>query len=164
MFLNVLRYQLGVEEIQVVMTHTAGRFVAADAITAITGRQPVRDWADLDAQGSAGHLALADWADMLVVLPATANLLSEVAHGAAGTPLTTLIIGDRCPVALCPAMNRTMWENPFVRRNVRLIRRFGITCLDNLGGVSVADASFDAGIAPDPVTIFRQIFALRKEA
>ena len=158
-FLGALRHHLGVEEIQTVLTHTAARFVAPDAIRAVTGRAPIRDWSDLDAHGPGAHLGLTGGADLLLVAPATANLVADVAGGRAGTPLTTMIVGARCPVVLCPSMNATMWDNPLVRRNVRLLRRMGVPCLDNMGGLSAADGAVEDGVSSNPISLMRQVVA-----
>ena len=145
------------------LSDAAQRFVTRDAVAAAAGEEPISSWRDLDRHGPGAHLTLSENADLFLILPATANILSKAAHGAADTLLSTLIVSARCDVAFCPVMNATMWRNPFVRRNVKLIRRLGHICLDNMAALSLADGVVEEGQAPDPQSIFREILLQRQK-
>jgi phosphopantothenoylcysteine decarboxylase / phosphopantothenate---cysteine ligase len=109
-------------DVQVVVTRGALQFVTETTLQAVSGR-PVRgDLWDPAAEAAMGHIELARWADLLLIAPATADLLSRLAHGRADDLLTTLRLATRAPVLLAPAMNVAMWEHPATRRNLdRLI-------------------------------------------
>jgi phosphopantothenoylcysteine decarboxylase / phosphopantothenate---cysteine ligase len=109
-------------DVQVVVTRGALQFVTETTLQAVSGR-PVRgDLWDPAAEAAMGHIELARWADLLLIAPVTADLLSRLAHGRADDLLTTLRLATRAPVLLAPAMNVAMWEHPATRRNLeRLI-------------------------------------------
>ncbi|MGQ0619652.1 MAG: bifunctional phosphopantothenoylcysteine decarboxylase/phosphopantothenate--cysteine ligase CoaBC [Panacagrimonas sp.] len=111
-------------EIQVVMTEGARQFVGPATFSALSGR-PVRDslW-DAQAEAAMGHIELARWADLILVAPATANLLAKLAQGIADDLLSTLVLASDRPIAVAPAMNRLMWANAATQDNVaKLIAR-----------------------------------------
>ncbi|MEX2530391.1 MAG: bifunctional phosphopantothenoylcysteine decarboxylase/phosphopantothenate--cysteine ligase CoaBC [Gemmatimonadota bacterium] len=107
-------------QVDVVPTSAASRFVGALSFEGVTGR-PVLDtlWA---ADGAARHLRVASEADLLVVAPATADLIARLAQGRANDLLTTLLLAARAPTLLAPAMNDRMWSHPATRRNVETLR------------------------------------------
>ena len=115
--------------VQVVMTEAAASFVTPLSLQAVAGR-PVRS-ALLDAQAEAGldHIALARWADQVLIAPATAHLIARLAHGLADDLLTTLVLATTAPVTIAPAMNRQMWQHPATVANVELLRRRGCRLL-----------------------------------
>jgi phosphopantothenoylcysteine decarboxylase/phosphopantothenate--cysteine ligase len=99
-------------EVQVVMTRSAREFVTETTLQAVSGL-PVRDnlW-DKDAEAAMGHIELARWADLVLIAPATAEIMSRLASGAAPDLLTTLCLATEAPLVIAPAMNRVMWSNP----------------------------------------------------
>jgi phosphopantothenoylcysteine decarboxylase/phosphopantothenate--cysteine ligase len=115
-------------EVQVVMTAGARQFVTAMTFQAVSGR-PVRDdlW-DESGEAAMSHIELARWADLVLVAPATADLLSRLAAGRADDLLTTLILACAAPIAVAPAMNRVMWSQAATQANVQLLRerRFSV--------------------------------------
>ena len=110
--------------VRVVMTRGATAFVTPLTFQALSG-QPVRvDLLDAEAESGMDHIALARWADRVVVAPATADLMARLAAGLADDLLTTLCLATEAPILLAPAMNRVMWEHPATRGNhERLLER-----------------------------------------
>jgi len=113
-------------EVQVVMTAGAQRFVTPTTFQAVSGREVRAELWDAAAEASMGHIELARWAELVLVAPATADVLARVASGRAGDLLTTLILATAAPVALAPAMNRVMWGKPVTQANVDALQRHGI--------------------------------------
>ena len=102
---------------QVVLTQGAAQFVTPVTLQALSGR-PVRDdlW-DQEAEAAMGHIELARWADLILVAPATAHFMAQLAQGAAPDLLTTLCLASDAPVLLAPAMNQAMWRDAATQRN-----------------------------------------------
>ena len=102
---------------QVVLTQGAAQFVTPVTLQALSGR-PVRDdlW-DQEAEAAMGHIELARWADLILVAPATAHFMANLAQGAAPDLLTTLCLASDAPVLLAPAMNQAMWRDAATQRN-----------------------------------------------
>lgn len=108
-----------------VMTRHARRFVGSATFAALTGRPVATRTFDSAAHPLGAHIELAARADVVVVAPATADLLARAAAGAADDLLTTLLLCATCPVLLAPAMNAAMWDKPAVQRNVRQLTADG---------------------------------------
>ena len=102
-------------EVQIVMTRSANEFVTETTLQAVSGR-PVRQnlW-DKDAEAAMGHIELARWADLVLIAPATAEIMSRLASGSAADLLTTLCLATEAPIAFAPAMNHVMWAHPAVQ-------------------------------------------------
>lgn len=116
-------------DVQVVLTRSAREFVTETTLQAVTGK-PVRDnlW-DKDAEAAMGHIELARWADLVLIAPATAEIMSRLAAGAAPDLLTTLCLATEAPVVIAPAMNRVMWANAAVQENRRVLEARGVRLL-----------------------------------
>ena len=113
-------------EVQVVMTPAATAFVGPLTFQAVSG-QPVRtELLDSRAEAGMGHIELARWADLILIAPATADFLARLAHGLADDLLSTLCLATDQPIAVAPAMNRLMWQNPATQDNCRLLARRGV--------------------------------------
>ncbi|NBC22479.1 MAG: bifunctional phosphopantothenoylcysteine decarboxylase/phosphopantothenate--cysteine ligase CoaBC [Gammaproteobacteria bacterium] len=111
--------------VQVVTTRSAAQFVTATTLQAVSGQVVRNDLWDARAEAAMGHIELARWADLLIIAPATADLLSRLATGRADDLLTTLRLATRSPVLLAPAMNVAMWEHPATQRNLEQLRADG---------------------------------------
>lgn len=116
--------------VTVATTRNARRFVGSLTFQALTGR-PVQTspWID-DGSGSRGasnqrHLNLTEIADLVLVAPATANVIGKLAAGIADDLVSTLLLGADCPAIIAPAMNTRMWQHPSVQRNVAFLREAG---------------------------------------
>ena len=116
-------------DVQVVMTRSAREFVTETTLQAVSGR-PVRAnlW-DTDAEAAMGHIELARWADTVLIAPATAEIMSRLAAGAAPDLLTTLCLATEAPVVIAPAMNHVMWNNPAVQDNRHTLASRGVRIL-----------------------------------
>ncbi len=113
-------------EVQVAMTPAATAFVGPLTFQAVSG-QPVRtELLDPRAEAGMGHIELARWADLILIAPATADFLARLAHGFANDLLSTLCLATDQPLAVAPAMNRLMWQNPATQDNCRLLARRGV--------------------------------------
>ena len=112
-------------DVHVVMTEHATRFVAPMTFEALSRHAVFVDQFRLGEQGEIRHVSLADAADLLLVAPATANVLGKFAHGLADDALSTLYLATRAPVVLAPAMNVNMFTHPAVERNLRELRARG---------------------------------------
>jgi phosphopantothenoylcysteine decarboxylase/phosphopantothenate--cysteine ligase len=111
-------------EVQVVMTHSAERLVSPTVFQGVSGRAVRVDLWDEQAEAAMGHIELARWADRILIAPATAHVMAQLAAGAADSLLTTLCLASTAPVFLAPAMNQAMWRHPATRANhARLIER-----------------------------------------
>ena len=110
---------------QVVLSQGAAQFVTPVTLQALSGR-PVRDdlW-DQEAEAAMGHIELARWADLILVAPATAHFMANLAQGAAPDLLTTLCLASDAPVLLAPAMNQAMWRDAATQRNAATLAADG---------------------------------------
>ncbi|MEN3611866.1 bifunctional phosphopantothenoylcysteine decarboxylase/phosphopantothenate--cysteine ligase CoaBC [Plantactinospora sp. ZYX-F-223] len=137
--------------VRVVPTASALRFVGAPTWAALSG-QPVADdvWADVH---EVPHVRLGQAADLVVVAPATADLLAKAAHGLADDLLTNTLLTARCPVVLAPAMHTEMWEHPATVENVATLRRRGVLVIEPASG-RLTGVDTGKGRLPDPAEIF----------
>ena len=116
-------------EVRVVMTEGAQRFITPLTLQAVSG-WPVRtDLWDEHAESAMGHIELARWADLILIAPATANLIARLASGSADDLLGTLCLASQAPLFLAPAMNQQMWANSATQANCAQLRERGITLL-----------------------------------
>jgi phosphopantothenoylcysteine decarboxylase/phosphopantothenate--cysteine ligase len=116
--------------IQVVMTKHAMEFVAPLTFQSLSGNRVVHDLFELEWTNEIGHIALADAADIMVIAPATANIIGKIAHGVADDFLSTLVMALTRPLVLAPAMNTKMWQNPIVQENLDTLKRHGYTWVE----------------------------------
>lgn len=126
-YLAAMRAKLGCR-ITVLLTASAARFVPPR--TAGLFADEVLDSTDPEVAFRSNHVKLASSHDLILVLPATANLLADVVHGHAPTLLTATILAARTPVLLVPAMNRVMWSKPAVKRNLAQCRADGLEVVE----------------------------------
>jgi phosphopantothenoylcysteine synthetase/decarboxylase len=113
-------------EIDVVLTDEALRFITPLTFQALTRREVYTRENDGMRDGQPAHISLADRADLVVVAPATAHLLAQMAHGLAPDLLTSLLLATPAPVLVAPAMNGKMWNHPATQENVILLRKRGV--------------------------------------
>ena len=112
-------------QVTAVLTRNARRFIGAATFAALTGRPVASRSFDPAAFPLGAHIELAAKADLVIVAPATADLLAKAAGGVADDLLTTLLLCAECPVLYAPAMNAAMWEKPAVQRNVQQVAADG---------------------------------------
>jgi phosphopantothenoylcysteine decarboxylase/phosphopantothenate--cysteine ligase len=113
-------------EVQVVMTPSAQKMVSSSVFQAVSGQEVRVDLWDEQAEAAMGHIELARWADLVLVAPATANTLSQLATGTAGGLLTTLCLATQAPLVLVPAMNQAMWRHPATQHNCDVLMQRGV--------------------------------------
>jgi phosphopantothenoylcysteine decarboxylase/phosphopantothenate--cysteine ligase len=116
-------------EVRCALTRAAGEFVAPLVLQTLTGQEVRRELFDPGAEGRIGHVELADWAELVIVAPATADLLARMAAGLADDLVTTVLLATRAPVLVVPAMNVNMWDHPATRANVARLRERGVAFL-----------------------------------
>ncbi|SFN58771.1 Phosphopantothenate-cysteine ligase /Phosphopantothenoylcysteine decarboxylase [Pseudonocardia ammonioxydans] len=137
--------------VRVIPTESALQFVGAATFEALSGR-PVATGVFTDVP-EVPHVALGQHADLVVVAPATADLMARLAHGRSDDLLTASLLTARCPVVLAPAMHTEMWEHPATRDNVALLRSRGTVVLEPAAG-RLTGADTGKGRLPDPAEIF----------
>jgi phosphopantothenoylcysteine decarboxylase/phosphopantothenate--cysteine ligase len=154
-------------EVHVVMTAAAGKFIQPLTFAALTGHKVITSlWddggGDTDAapaeQNGIEHIGEAQWADALVVAPATANILAKFAHGQADDFLTTMYLATRAPVLVAPAMNVNMWEHPATQANLEILRQRGVRVIEP-GTGSLACGMVGAGRMAEPESIADAVLA-----
>jgi len=128
-------------DVQVVMTRSAHEFVTETSLQAVSGRQVRENLWDREAEAAMGHIELARWADLVLIVPATAEIMSRLASGGAGDLLSTLCLATEAPVVIAPAMNHVMWSNPAVQENRRTLKQRGMRILGPASGDQVCGES-----------------------
>ncbi|MEV0054197.1 bifunctional phosphopantothenoylcysteine decarboxylase/phosphopantothenate--cysteine ligase CoaBC [Saccharopolyspora shandongensis] len=136
--------------VRVIPTEAALRFVGAATFEALSG-QPVETGVFADVE-EVPHVRLGQEADLVVVAPATADLLARAAHGQANDLLTSTLLTARCPVLMVPAMHTEMWEHPATQDNVALLRSRGVVVAEPDSG-RLTGADTGKGRLPDPAEI-----------
>ncbi|MDB4969653.1 MAG: phosphopantothenoylcysteine decarboxylase/phosphopantothenate/cysteine ligase [Myxococcales bacterium] len=113
-------------EVRVVMTEAAQKFVTPLTMQALSQHPVATDTFDLTQEATIGHIQLADRAELLVIAPATADVIARLAHGLANDLLTTVALACRAPLLLAPAMNVNMWRHPATRANLKTLVERGV--------------------------------------
>src|SRR5690349_1226025 len=111
--------------VTVVMTDEAQRFVTPLTFEALSGRPVRTSTFDLVDTGDPQHIGLTERADLMLVAPATANVIAKVAHGLCDDLVSLMVCASACPVVFAPAMNNRMWDNPIARENVAKLQGLG---------------------------------------
>ena len=135
--------------VQVVMTRNATEFIGPHTFESLTGNRVSVDTFDRNYQFQVEHIALADQADLVLVAPATANVLAKLAHGLADDMLTTTILACNCPKIAAPAMNTKMYENPITQDNLDILRKYGWEIVEPASG-RLACGAVGKGKMPEP--------------
>lgn len=135
--------------VQVVMTRNATEFIGPHTFESLTGNRVSVDTFDRNYQFQVEHIALADQADLVLVAPATANVLAKLAHGLADDMLTTTILACSCPKIAAPAMNTKMYENPVTQDNLDILRKYGWEIVEPASG-RLACGAVGKGKMPEP--------------
>ncbi|HOB91270.1 MAG: bifunctional phosphopantothenoylcysteine decarboxylase/phosphopantothenate--cysteine ligase CoaBC [Bacillota bacterium] len=137
-------------DVRVVMTKSAAEFVSPLTFRTLSGNPVSLDMFEEPAQWDIEHVSLAQRADVLVVAPATANIIGKMASGIADDLLTSTILACRSPKVIAPAMNTAMWENPITQRNIETLKSVGFTVLRTEKGLlACGDVGYGRMIAPD---------------
>jgi phosphopantothenoylcysteine decarboxylase/phosphopantothenate--cysteine ligase len=143
-------------DVRVILTPNAARFVSPLSLSAVSGHGVSADpWGD-PATGGVDHVELARWSDLLLIAPATANILAKLAVGIADDALSTYAVAHRGMVAVAPAMNTFMLLHPTVQQNIEILRKRGVTIIEPDEGL-LACGDEGAGRMPDPPVIAARV-------
>lgn len=135
-------------DVQVIMTRNATNFITPVTFETLTGNKCLIDTFDRNFQYNVEHVALAKRADLLMIAPASANVIGKLAHGIADDMLTTTALACRCPKIVAPAMNTSMYENPIVQDNRKTLQRYGFEIVEAENG-HLACGDSGAGKLPE---------------
>ena len=122
-------------DVEVIMTRNATQFITPLTFETLTGHKCMVDTFDRDFKFEVTHISLAKKADVILVAPATANVIAKMAHGIADDMLTTVVLAAKCPKLVSPAMNTGMLENPITQDNLRTLEHYGFTVIPSESGV-----------------------------
>ena len=122
-------------DVEVIMTENATHFITPLVFETLTGHKCMVDTFDRDFKFEVTHISLAKKADVVLVAPATANVIAKMAHGIADDMLTTVVLAAKCPKLVSPAMNTGMLENPITQDNLRTLEHYGFTVIPSESGV-----------------------------
>ncbi|MCL4148939.1 UNVERIFIED_CONTAM: hypothetical protein GTU68_022565, partial [Idotea baltica] len=139
--------------VKVVMTNSATEFISPLTFQAITNNPVSTDFWDTPEVSGIEHIELADWADTIVIAPATADVIAKLANGFADTPLLASVLASKAPILLAPAMNVNMYENLATQNNIELLKARGVSFIDPEEG-SLACGWNGTGRLADPWDIF----------
>jgi len=117
-------------DVRVVMTENARRFVGPETFRSLSGNAVITSLWVPEERFSTLHVELAGWADVIAIVPATANVIGKLACGILDDVLTCTVYAAGCPVLLAPAMNMGMWEHPVVETNCRKLRELGYELIE----------------------------------
>lgn len=121
-------------EVHVIMTKSATEFVTQLSFQSLSQNMVITDMFAEPKAWEIQHISLAKKADLMLIVPATANIIGKVANGIADDMLSTTIMATKAPVVFCPAMNTNMYENPIVQRNISLLKELGYEFIEPASG------------------------------
>ncbi|EPB8147325.1 bifunctional phosphopantothenoylcysteine decarboxylase/phosphopantothenate--cysteine ligase CoaBC [Clostridium perfringens] len=121
-------------EVHVIMTKSATEFVTPLSFQSLSQNMVITDMFAEPKAWEIQHISLAKKADLMLIVPATANIIGKVANGIADDMLSTTIMATKAPVVFCPAMNTNMYENPIVQRNISLLKELGYEFIEPSSG------------------------------
>ena len=151
-------------DVHVLMTKNATEFIAPLVFETLTNRRCIVDTFDRNFQYDVAHVSLANAADLMLIAPATANVLAKLAHGLADDMLTTVTLAAHCPKLVAPAMNTHMLENRITQDNLKTLAQYGFTVIPSGSGL-LACGDTGSGRLPDEQTLIdyvdRALFAPR---
>lgn len=136
-------------DVTVIMTQNATNFINPIAFETLTGNKCLVDTFDRNFQYSVEHVSLARKTDLVMVAPASADVIGKMANGIADDMLTTTILACKCPKMISPAMNTNMYENPIVQDNLKKLEHYGFEIIDPASGY-LACGDTGAGKMPEP--------------
>lgn len=143
-------------EVRVVMTRAAQQFVTPLTFQALSGHPVATELLDVSQENAMGHINLARWADMLIVAPASADIIAKFSHGIADDLLTTLYLAAECPVYIAPAMNQAMWNKAVIQENLKRLQQHGVSIIGpEVGDQACGEQGY--GRMTEPVDICTQL-------
>ena len=142
--------------VQVLMTKNAVNFINPITFESLTGNKCLVDTFDRNFQYSVEHVALAKQADVVLVAPASANVIGKIAHGIADDMLTTTVMACKCKKIIAPAMNTNMFDNPILQDNLKILEHYGYEMISPAVGY-LACGDTGAGKMPEPELLLQYI-------
>ncbi len=142
--------------VHVIMTENAVNFINPITFETLTGNKCLVDTFDRNFQFNVEHVSLAKLADVVLVAPASANVIAKLAHGIADDMLTTTVLACRCKKIIAPAMNTNMFENPITQDNLKICEKYGMEVIRPAVGY-LACGDTGAGKMPEPEELFAYI-------
>ncbi len=143
-------------DVHVIMTKNATHFIGPLAFETLTGNKCLTDTFDRNFQFHVAHVSLAQKADVMMIAPATANIIAKLAHGIADDMLSTTALACSSKIMVSPAMNVHMYENPIVQDNLKKLRSYGMEVIEPATGY-LACGDTGAGKMPEPETLYEYI-------
>ena len=143
-------------EVRVIMTENATNFINPITFESLTGHKCVVDTFDRNFEFKVEHVALAQKADVIMIAPATANVMAKLAYGLADDMLTTTVLASKAPKIIAPAMNTGMYENPATQHNIELLKGYGMEVITPASGY-LACGDVGAGKMPEPEDLYEHI-------
>lgn len=143
-------------EVRVAMTDMARCFVTRQTFEVLTDHQVYIDFGEQDAKEFVPHIALADWTDLAVIVPATANIVSKMANGLADDFVSTALLATNAPKFVIPAMNENMWRQAATQRNIDILKNDGAAIMSPATGF-LAEGYSGQGRMPEPEEIFQWV-------
>lgn len=143
-------------EVQVIMTKNAANFINPITFETLTGNKCLLDTFDRNFSFEVEHISVAKRADLVLVAPASANVIGKLAHGIADDMLTTTLMACRCKKLISPAMNTAMFENPIVQDNLKILKQYGWEVIEPASG-HLACGDTGAGKMPEPEVLLSYI-------
>lgn len=142
--------------VHVIMTENATKFINPITFESLTGNKCLVDTFDRNFQFQVEHVSIAKLADVVMIAPASANVIAKLAHGMADDMLSTTVLACKCKKIIAPAMNTNMYENPIVQDNIRICQSYGMEVITPAVGY-LACGDVGAGKMPEPETLFEYI-------
>ena len=143
-------------DVHVLMTKNATNFINPITFETLTGNKCLVDTFDRNFQFQVEHVSIAKKADVVMIAPASANVIGKLAHGIADDMLTTTVIACKCKKIISPAMNTNMFENPIVQDNLKILEHYGYEVIQPASGY-LACGDTGAGKMPEPQTLLAYI-------
>ena len=148
-------------DVHVLMTQNATEFITPLVFETLTNRRCIVDTFDRNFQYDVAHVSLANAADLMLIAPATANVIAKMAHGQADDMLTTVTLAAHCPKLVAPAMNTHMLENPITQDNIRTLEHYGFTVIPSGSGLLACGDVGSGRLPEESVVVY---FVLRELA
>ena len=146
-------------EVHCILTQNATQFITPLTFETLSNNRCIVDTFDRNFQYDVAHISLAKKADVILIAPATANVIAKLAHGLADDMLTTTVLASRCPKLIAPAMNTAMLENPATQENLATLRRYGFTVIEPATGM-LACKDVGSGKLPEPEVLCEEIYRI----
>ena len=143
-------------DVHVLMTKNATNFINQITFETLTGNKCLVDTFDRNFQFQVEHVSIAKKADIVMLAPASANVIGKIAHGIADDMLTTTVMACKCPIYVSPAMNTNMYENPILQDNIKILEKYGYHIINPANGY-LACGDTGAGKMPEPETLLQYI-------